>query len=255
MKPKNQPLKVSLALSGGGARAILHIGFLEALATQGIQPVALSACSMGAVVAALIAAGHSPYRILALFTQQKVHRNIRPAWLAGGLLSLTPFFNKITPLLPHTFEELDIPITINATDLEQGKSLYFSSGPLLPILKASCSVPIVFPSVQYGKHKLYDGGILDNLPIAGLKQEEGVERWAIGSNAALPQKVSGLASLVERSLRLAINQNTFLSRHDCDLVIDPIEMGQFRMGDFKKAKEIFDLGRRVGERALQERLG
>lgn len=238
----NQNAKpIALAMSGGGARGFMHLGVLRAMEEQGRTPSHLSACSMGAVIAVLYGAGHSAAKIESIFQNISVISSIGLSGIRG-LLSLRPFVRKLSPYLPSRLEDLEIPVIVNVTDLLHGKPVYFSEGELIPILMASCSVPFFFPPISINGGLMADGGILDNLPINSLPKS-GYERWASACNATdRLDKLKGLPAIMERTLRMAINQNTLLHRKSCEVVIDPVEMGRFRMTHFKRRKEMAAIG-------------
>ena len=233
---------IGLALSGGGARGYMHIGVLQAMDELQCSPRYLSGCSSGAMIAALYAAGHRPKDIYHIIQQLKIYRLIKPAWSAKGLLSLSPLAKWLSQHLPKTFEELTLPLTVNATDLLHQKPVYFSQGPLIPALIASSCLPVLFKPVIIGQRELIDGGVLDNLPINGLPTE-GCLRWASSCNHFEDVHApKNMFQITERTLRLTVNQNSLAGRASIDLLFEPPQMGQFRVFDFHKVEAIYEVG-------------
>ncbi|MGI4886434.1 MAG: patatin-like phospholipase family protein [Janthinobacterium lividum] len=240
------PAGLSLALSGGGARGIAHLGVLAALDELGLPVGRLVGVSSGAIAGAFYAAGFAPREILRLLLGTNVARLTRPAFSRLGLLGLDAVEALLASHLgPRIqFEDLQKPLTLVATDLMAGESVYFSAGPLLPPLLASSAVPIVYRAVAYQGRQLVDGGLLNNLPVepllAGGGPVVGVHCNPVNREARIPT----LRRLVERTLHLAINANTAHRKTQCALLLEPPELRHFRPLDYRRGAEIFDIGYR-----------
>ncbi len=167
--------KIGLALSGGGARGLAHIGVLKAFHRQGIPIDFISGTSMGGIIAGAYAVGHSPESIEAfIHTTSKLSELIRLVDITlprRGLLQ----GQKIRDLLKYffgehqTFEKTKIPLAINAVDLNSCEEVVFNSGPLLPAIYSTISIPGLFPPVENNHQRLADGGIINNLPVSLVK--------------------------------------------------------------------------------------
>ena len=161
--------KIGLALSGGGARGLAHIGVLKVLEQEGIQIDCLAGTSMGGLIAAVYAAGMSSdslerealrmasvRRLLALadlsrprrglFKGQKVH-----AYLAGHLGD-------------RIFDDLQLPLTLIAVDLNAGQEVHLNQGRVADAVRATIAIPGVFAPVERDGQLLVDGGLLNTLP-------------------------------------------------------------------------------------------
>jgi NTE family protein len=224
----------------------MHTGVLQAMDEQQLSPAYLAGCSSGAMVGALYAAGHSPRKILEITQQLSIIKIIRIAWSRQGLLSLAPLGRELSKHLPTTFEDLNLPLTVNATDLAGRELLYISQGPLINALLASACLPAVFKPITIDGRTLFDGGIIDNLPVQALPTE-GVQRWAANTNYYKDEgkPMSHLGIVIERALRLTIDQNTVPAVNTCRVIITPSEMGHFRVFDMHKAKAIYEVGYRA----------
>ncbi len=238
-------MKVGLVLSGGGARGIAHLGVLKALDEFGVSVQCISGTSVGAILGALYANGLSPDGILDIIVKTSFLKAIRPAWTIKGLLSTNSLHTLLLKYIPHNrFESLSIPLTVAATDISKGKSVYFSTGELIPALVASSCVPGVFNPYKFNGSVYIDGGILDNLPARILRDECDL---LIGSNCNhVSDNFDGknFKSVVERSLMMAINGNTPVSQSLCDFIIEPTEAGKISTFEFGRARELFDIGYR-----------
>jgi NTE family protein len=173
--------KLGLALSGGGARGLAHLGFLKVLEREKIKVDFLSGTSMGSVIAASYARGMDLDEMEEVITHATTMRNIiRMVNLTPpgrGLFELNKVKSVLAQLIPEsvTFRDLNIPLAICATDLIQSTAITLSEGEVLPAVMASCAVPGVFPPVYKPPYKLVDGGVLNNLPV-DLVQSLGAEK-------------------------------------------------------------------------------
>lgn len=164
-----------MALSGGGARGLAHIGFLKVLERENIQIDYLSGTSMGSIIAAAYARGMAIDQI----EKEALHYSSMRSMMR--LVNLTPptrgfvEATKVRAMLAHfipeslTFEDLRIPLAVCATDLTHSKAVTLDKGEVLPAVMASCAVPGVFPAVHTPPYKLVDGGVLNNLPVDLVK--------------------------------------------------------------------------------------
>ena len=122
-------MKIGIALSGGGARGISHLGVLKALDEFGVHLDYISGTSTGALVGALYSYGLSPEKILELIVNTRFFSSLRPAWTWTGLVNMDGLRELILKLIPeNNFDALKIPLTIVATNLTKGKAEYFTSG-------------------------------------------------------------------------------------------------------------------------------
>ncbi|NEM98878.1 patatin-like phospholipase family protein [Pontibacter burrus] len=253
-------MKVGLALSGGGARGIAHLGVLKAFDELGIKVSIFSGVSSGAIVSVFYAAGYSPVEILKLIKELSIFKIIRPAIGEAGLLHLDEvekLYNKY--LGAHiTFEELKIPVIISATEMNEGVTVYFSTGEIIKPLIASSAVPILYHPISYQGKLLNDGGLLNNLPLDPLHQNCDIKIGVHVNPINHQAKVTTLRSIVERTAHLAITNNVKMRLHLCDFLIEPPELKYYRLMSYRKADELFDIGYRYTlhlERHLKHLLG
>lgn len=179
---KNSRPTFALALGGGGARGLAHIHVIEGLDELGIRPTVISGSSIGAIMGAGMAAGmrgkdmHA-YARSVLASRAEVASRVwraRPAkfseMMEGGLRFGQFSADRIVraflpPEIPATFEELEIPLRVTATDYYGHSLAVFESGELLSALAASAALPSIFRPVARDGKTLIDGGIYNPVPF------------------------------------------------------------------------------------------
>lgn len=240
--------KTGISLSGGGARGIAHLGILKALDEAGIKISMVSGTSSGAIVGLFYCSGYAPDSIMEIIKETNLLKYMRPAISMAGLLKLEniiPVFREY--LRNDTFEALNIPLVVAATNVRRGQTSYFHEGPLIKTVLASCAVPVVFEPVKLNGESYIDGGILNNLPVEPLI---GNCEVIIGCNCnPVSQNFvpTTMKSLVERSLLMAIGVNTYLQREKCSLFLEPERLHNTGVMDFSKATEFFKIGYEFGQ--------
>jgi NTE family protein len=188
---------VALVLSGGGAKTAAHLGASRALAEAGLAPARYVATSMGAVIAAGLAAGMDHGMLLERLTEvgrRGVVRNrLAPlaGLFAGALLRPRPFRRAVEALVPaRRFAELGVPLTVSVVDLDTGELLLYGAGgedaPLIDVLCASCALPLYFPPVPLAGRRCGDGGLRGVLPL------EAAARLALTENVVAVDVGPGL---------------------------------------------------------------
>jgi NTE family protein len=236
-------MKIGIAFSGGGSRGIAHIGILKALNEFGIRPDIISGTSAGSIVGALYAYGYHPDEIMEVVNKTKLLRILRPAFTRAGLLTLEKTYNFFKSLLPtDSFDSLQIPTYICATNLKNGNPAFFSSGSLIRSIMASSAISVIFSPVEINGMHYIDGGITNNLPIEPLV---GNCNKIVGLHCNPVDKdydTGNMKELLERTFIIAINGNIENRKKKCDLFLEPDELKSFGAFDFAKANEIFNVG-------------
>lgn len=244
--------KFGLALSGGGARAIIHAGFLQALNESGLHPEIISGASMGAIIGALYADGFPPDEMLKVLIKPEISR--LPAWIGrkGGIGSLMVLREHLDGILQaKSFEELKIPLIISVTNLNKGENELISSGSLIDWVVASASIPIVFQPVKINDHYYVDGGLTNNLPILCLK-DSNLKVIAVESNhlEKVDTAFTSIKTVWERTLFLAVQNTLYGQIAGCDLFIDSPEVRKFGIFDFQHASHIYAIGYKIGKKNM-----
>ncbi|MBC7919916.1 MAG: patatin-like phospholipase family protein [Ferruginibacter sp.] len=236
-------MKIGLALSGGGARGIAHLGVLKALLEQGIQPAMISGVSAGAIAGALYAAGYHPDEVLEIIISTNMFRFLRPAMSRVGILKMERTDELYLKYLTgNEFEKLNIPLIVSATNLNLGETVYFSRGELIKPLQASSCIPVLFEPVRFNGNTYVDGGILNNLPVEPLLDTCDFIIGVHTNPYDTQQKLTSVRAVMERSLLLAVHYNVKERVKRCDLFIEPGDLRRFATFDLAKGREIFDIG-------------
>ena len=140
---------LGMVLSGGGSRGLAHMGVLKALAEEGIQPDCIAATSAGAIVAALYAAGYPPAEVLHFFETLHPYRISKLALHKPGIFDTEKVVADFRDYFPEdSFEALDKQLFLTATDLVGARLEIFNSGPLIRVILASSSAPMVFTPTE-----------------------------------------------------------------------------------------------------------
>ncbi len=234
--------KLALAFSGGGVRAAAHLGFVDVLNEAGIEIGAFSGSSAGAVAAALLADGHAPRDILAMFSslgkRHFMHRGGQ-----GGIFSLNALERLLEANLRHArIEALPTPCIIAATDLHAGKIRYFDEGSVTTLAAASCALVPFFSPLRYGDMRLADGGFMDNLPAAPL-HAHGFSVVGVDVNVIFERRTRGIVDTTYRSLSLMMVANVEASKRFCDGYVPVTGCRGIGLFDPTKLGEAFDAGK------------
>jgi NTE family protein len=238
-------MKFGLALSGGGARGMAHLGIIKGLEEMGLRFSQVSGTSAGAIAGAFYCYGYKPDEIFDIIIKTGFLKSVRPAWAWTGLLSMDGFKEVMKRCMPEDdFNALKIPLTVAATEIRLGKIVYFDQGELTAAVLASSSIPALFNPVAFNGNVYVDGGLMDNLPVTPLV---GKCDYIVGSHCNPVEQRFDLKSvkdITERSLLVAINVGTTHSKAQCNKVIEPPELGAFSTFDLARGKEIFKIGYR-----------
>lgn len=247
---------IGLCLSGGGLRAIAHIGVLKALEVLQITPAAISGTSAGAIIGTLFAYGYKADELMELVGKETFFSRKSFKLQASGIFKtslLTDIYNKYLP--ENDFSALKVPMTIAATDIGLGKEVFFSAGELYGPLLATASIPFIFPPTVIGDRIYCDGGLLNNLPIEPLQQQEysiiAAHVNAVGAISQAECKKLSARSMAERLFYLGMANPVNQKKNACDIFIEPANLVQYSMFDKKNAPLFFDLGYEAAMKALQ----
>lgn len=252
--------KIAVAFGGGGARGLAHIHVIEALDELGIEPVAISGSSIGAIMGAGRAAGMSgaeirEYSVATLGNRNEVVNRIwkmRPlsmkdAMVGGfrfGQFNLERILKGFLPdAIPATFDELKIPLQISATDYYGQCGLLVSEGDLFQAVAASAAIPAVFKPVVLNGRYMIDGGIYNPVPyeclmdkadiVIGIDVVGGPE----GDGETMPNRVDSLFGASQLMMQSIIEAKMQLARPH--LMLKP-DVNRFRVLDFLRINEVLE---------------
>ncbi|MGQ9801346.1 MAG: patatin-like phospholipase family protein [Candidatus Saccharicenans sp.] len=261
----------ALVLMGGGARALAHIGVLEALVANDLMPPIITGTSMGAILGGLFAAGYLPPEL------EKLSRQLSYSRVASLRKTRIPVPDKLVDYLmlesyqkrllrriglekgdllekslrqlvgEVLIEELPIHFGCNAVDLVSGQEINFTRGPLYRALRASMAFPFVIEPVRFGGRLLVDGGLLNNCPIR-LARELGATKVFV-PDVHRPLKKMSLRHfdstfiMVHRLVQVVLADSTEGKLPEADLVINiNPDVDTF---DFRSVRRVVNLGRRI----------
>jgi NTE family protein len=249
-RPPGERPRVGLALAGGFARGIAHIGVLRALKQGGIPIDFIAGTSVGALIGACYCAGaqlDDMQRIGALTNFTDFGR-WTPSWL--GLATnqrIERYLARFTT--KKTFEELTIPLAIAATDINAGVTVYYTRGPLGPPLRGSCAYPGLFVPIQYEDRILVDGFLTAAVPVEGAALLGANVVIAVFLEAGAVAYPRTAADVISRSFTI-IQRHTEVSwRQQADVIIEP-DVKPFLWDDFTRTHELVAAGATAATAAL-----
>ena len=245
---------IGVALGGGFARGIAHIGVLKVLEQEGIPIRVVAGTSVGALIGASYCSG------LSIAEMEEVAHNTRFTSFARWTLSRYGFassdrmasFLKRT-LKVQTFEELRIPLGVTATDYNTGEGVVFHSGQIIDPVRASCAYPGMFLPVNIRGRYLVDGMLSHPVPTRPLREMGADHVLAVHlkgtwSNGSPPRH---LLDVIGQSFAIAQNAMSSLWRQAADVVVEP-DVADFAYDDFKHADDLIRRGEVAMRKALPE---
>ena len=254
--------KIGLALGGGGAKGLAHIGVLKVLEEEKIPIQMIAGTSMGAVIGAIYATGKDSKQLeeLALNTDLKeTLRWIDPCFPKMGFIKGKKINDLLKSLIGEIkFTDLKIPFACVATDIKSGEEVVIKTGSVVGGIRASISGPGVFPPVKWEERFLIDGGLVNPVPISVLK-EMGAD-FIIAVNVESrgeesgPEKVKrskelNLFTIIKQSFLIAIDRFKRSGLKEADLIIEPC-LKHVREIDFYRAKECISQGEAAARDSL-----
>jgi NTE family protein len=277
--PANRPA-IGLALEGGGALGLAHVGVIQWFEDHRVPIDRIAGTSMGALVGASYATGHTPAQMRALATsgdftsvfaletayvdlsfRRRQDRRQTPAAITVGLAHGASLRNALlsdrgvnqfltTNLLGYNraqldFNRLPIPFRCVATDLNTSQAVTFATGPLPQAVRASISIPGVFPPVQDASgHYFADGGIVDNLPTDVLRRDlhaDFVIAIRLQDAPLAGADVSSIVGVINRAFDVGIQQNVERSAQMADLVVT-VPVAGYSATDYSKGGQLIREG-------------
>lgn len=248
------PGGVGLVLSGGGSRGVAHIGVLRALGEHGVEVDCIAGASSGAIVGALHAAGYSPPEMVEFFHRNNPFRLSKLSLTKPGFIDTDKVVEDLEEYFPeNSFAALGKKLYLVATDLLHGDLVVFDSGPLIPAILASSSVPLVFTPTEIEGRFFSDGGILDNFPVEPL---EGRCATLIGVYANPLRRVdeddlTNSLAVSQRAFEVGMYYASRLKFDRCDVLISPSALSAYGTFDSKHLEEIEAIGYEASCREME----
>lgn len=236
--------KTGLVLGAGGARGFAHLGVLQVLHQENLKPDIIVGCSAGAIFGAFWAVGLDLERVERLlvypgFTKRLFDVSVPREGLIKGdkVLDVMRLLTK-----DITFEELEVPLAIVATDLENGELVVFREGSVAQAVRASISIPGVFKPYRYQERLLVDGAVKNRLPVH-VAREMGAERiLAVDVRRGLNLKINSAMDVLLQSVEILQEEVFRCYSLDADLLIQP-DIGHINSLQFDRAAEAIQIGR------------
>jgi NTE family protein len=245
-EPAKRP-RVGLALAGGFARGIAHIGVLRVLREAGIPIDCVAGTSVGALIGGTSLEEMERIGLTTSFTD---FGRWTPSWL--GLATnqrLEKYFARFTPA--KTFEELKTPLAIATTDINAGVSVYYSHGPIMPPMRASCAYPGLFLPIQYDGRTLVDGFLTAPVPVEGALLLGADVVIAVYLEAGSLEQPRTFTDVLSRSFTIVQRHTDLGWRTQADVTIEP-DVKPFVWDDFSKTPEMVAAGEAATLAALPQ---
>jgi NTE family protein len=250
--PKRSTPGIGLALGGGFARGIAHVGVLKVLEEENIPIRCVAGTSVGALIGAIYCAGLSPAEIEHIASQVRFSTFARWTLSRNGFASnqrMTSFLHRILKI--KRFEELRIPLAVTATDFCSGEGVVFRRGSLIDPVRASCAYPGMFLPVKIDGRLLVDGMLAYAVPTVPLRQM-GAER-VLAVN--LRGKWSGddgprsVFEVIGQCFAIAQEMNRSQWKEAADWVIEP-DVNGYKYDCFENTPELVRAGELAARAAL-----
>lgn len=216
--------KIGLALGGGVAKGLGHIGVIRALLELGVPIDCVAGTSSGSVVGALLAAAMTPDQIEAIAKATRWRDLVKPVIPRLGLLDGGRLEHLLVKVLgDRRIEDLALPFACVATDIVTGEEVVIRTGPLAPAIRASCSMPGFFTPVEIDGRLLVDGGVVDNVPVDVAR--------SLGADFVIAVDVSGridatpfnrnILGVLLRSYEIMLHEKRAIEAKGASVLIQP----------------------------------
>ncbi len=243
--------KIGLALGGGYARGLAHIGVLEVLEREGIPIDLIAGTSIGSLVGALYAREKDATLVkkqaMSLDWRQ-VAILVDPIFSKGGLLGGRRIARLMQKYIGDVkFNELEIPLSCVATDLITGDEVVIDKGSVIEAVRASISIPMIFSVVKKDGRYLVDGGLVNQVPVSVARRmgADYIIAVDITPNKAerakylethKEDKAPGIFQVMMQTIYLSTYRSAEMSSDTADVVIHP-SLAHIGPGEFHRARE------------------
>jgi NTE family protein len=250
-EPAKRP-RVGLALAGGFARGIAHIGVLRVFREAGIPIDCVAGTSVGALIAAGYCSGASLEEMerVGASTSFADFGRWTPSWLG---LATNQRMEKYLARFARvkTFEELKIPLAVATTDINAGISVYFSHGAIAPAIRASCAYPGLFVPIQHEGRTLVDGFLTAPVPVEGTLLLGADIVIAVYLEAGTLEEPRTFTDVLSRAFNIIQRHSDITWRTQADIIIEP-DVKPFVWDDFSRTPEMIAAGETAALKALPE---
>ncbi|MBV9573987.1 MAG: patatin-like phospholipase family protein [Acidobacteriales bacterium] len=245
---------IGIALGGGFARGIAHIGVLKVLEEENIPIRYISGTSVGALIGAAYCSGVTSKELEEIALRVRFKHFARWTLSRYGFASnqrMIGFLNSV--LKVKTFEELQIPLAVTATDFSTGEGVVFHSGPLVDPVRASCAYPGMFLPVKIRGRLLVDGMLAHAVPTVPVRAMGADRVLAVHLRATWVHQDGPrhLFDVIGQCFAIAQEMNCGVWRQAADLVIEP-DVSGYKYDDFERATDMVRAGETATRAALPE---
>lgn len=253
VQPPVEP-KIGLALGGGFARGVAHVGVLRVLERENVPIDFIAGVSAGAIVAAAYASGTDLEKIGKIGCAMRFNDVARWSLCRLGLVGserMAAFLKRL--LSKYRFEEMEIPLGVLATDLATGQPVSFrDTGDVILPIRASCSYPGLFQPIRHENRLLVDGAMCMEVPAALARKMGATHVIAVGLPMQGPDVVpNNMLQVVNRCFQILQNRAEVAWRRDADLIITP-HVASVAWDGFKSGLDMIEAGEKAAEAALPE---
>ena len=246
--------KVGLALGGGAAHGVAHIGVIQVLIENNIPIDYISGCSAGAIVGGLYSTGSDMYLAGKLCATIDMSTFIDIIIPKMGFIKGDKAENLVDMLCKgKNIEDCNPPFSAVACDLITGKCVTLNKGRVAKACHASFAIPGVFEPVEINEMQLVDGGAMTRIPIKEVKEmgAEYVIGVDVGYQGSGHNKAKNLMEVLMYSFDLSDWQNVEQLYKYCDCVIDP-DLRDIPLHNLEKAEETIELGRHAALKVIDK---
>lgn len=235
---------IGLALGGGAAKGVAHIGVLKALEDANIEVDYIAGTSVGAMIAALYA-----FKV-DVETIGSLARRLTMSKVTSFKLNKTGFFSteSLRELMLEyvgdvAIEDAAIPLSIVATDINSGEEIILTSGSVVDAVCASAAIPGIYIPIEINGRTLVDGGLVQNVPIEALQTAgAGVTIASHLNSVSHYQEISHVLDVMRNAFEIAVSQHTQDQLKEADLLIS-MDLSDFSLRDnTERYDELFNIG-------------
>jgi len=245
-------MKIGLALSGGAARGIAHIGVLRYIEEKNIKISCIAGTSAGSIVGSLYCSGKSIEQLAKIACTMSWRDLINFSFPKKGIIDSKRLLKILKEHLGEVvFSDLEIPLIVNAVDLSKGEEIVIDEGPVAEAVQASCAIPGIFTPVKWNNRLLVDGGLLDNLPARHLsdRKMDYIISVNVGAQRPLQKEPGNIFEILVQSYDI-IWRNRDMPAYDySDVIIEP-ELGDIAFHDTSQPGVLIDRGYDAAKEAM-----
>mgnify|MGYP005848230123 CR=1 FL=1 len=249
--------KIALVLGGGAARGFAHIGVIRALEQEHIPIDMIVGTSVGSLIGAIYASDKNSFELeWTAFSLEKEH--IFDFAFMSMITGMGPVKGDrledfVKSKIPSVnIEQLKLPFTAVATDLNRGTRVVIDKGPVAKAVRASSAIPGVFQPVEHQGRLLVDGGVIDNIPISVARERGADIVIAVDiSENVVNYNISNMIDVVLQAVNIIFSENVSYKKKDADVLITPA-VGSVGMLDFSQKKRCMQAGIDAAQKAVPD---